>query len=171
MLSVLLYLIRLFNSVVTFRAGPSAMPVNQMLMVVGGTVYFALGLTTAQVLGKPIGTAFAAAVFDCVFYVAWFGGLVAAFGKRERVQQTVLCVLLIGWLAGGFGLALAWPIANSSPETISGTVLIMGLLSIVWVITLLGRCLSEAIEKPTSFGVGLTVAYLVTNDLLIRVFV
>ncbi|MFT5063516.1 MAG: hypothetical protein ACI91G_000885 [Gammaproteobacteria bacterium] len=170
MFPIFVYLFSLFNSVVSFRAGPSAMPVSQPLLLISGAVYIALGFATAQVLGKAPSTAVLAAFVDCLFYISWFGGIVSAFGNKERILQTLLCVLLIGWLAGGFGLALAWPIANSTPETVSGTVLILGLLSIVWVITLLGRCLAEAIEKPTSFGVGLTIAYLVTNDLLLRVF-
>jgi hypothetical protein len=145
------------------------MPVSQLLLLMSGGVYLVLGLLTAQVLGKSPPVAFVAAILDCLFYISWFGGLVSAFGKKERILQTLLCVLLIGCLAGTFGLALSWPIANSTPETVSGTVLTVGLLSIIWVITLLGRCLAEAIDKPTSFGVGLTIAYLVTNDLLLRV--
>lgn len=170
MLSVALYLFRLFNSVVTFRMGASGMPASPPLIIICTAVYFVLGATTAHILGKPASTAIVAAAVDCVFYLLWYGGVVYLFGKPERVQQTLLAVLLIGWLAAGFGLMLATPIANATPETVPGVVLIVGLLSIIWVITLLGRCLAAAVDKPVSLGVGLTIAYLITNDFILRVF-
>lgn len=144
------------------------MPASDPLILISGMLYLLLGFATAQVLGKTIPAAVIASLVDCAFYIVWCAAIVHLMGKPERFKQTLLCIFLIGILAGGFGLALAYPMANSTPETVPGAVLIIGLTSIVWIISLLGRCIAEAVDKPISFGVGATIAYVFINDILIR---
>lgn len=168
MLSIAIYLFRLFNAVVTFRSGPSALPANNSLIVFTITIYALLGFSIAQVLGESAPKAVLATIIDTAFYMIWFGGLVRLMGKPERIQQTLLCILLIGVLAGGLGLALAFSRLGTTPETMPVSVALVGLLIIVWVISLLGRCMAEAIDKPVSIGVAITIAYIFINDLIIR---
>lgn len=159
--------VRLFVQIALLRRGPQDLPASLLLLVLTVIGYTVINVVVGTVL-PPANAWNGELLFDVLFTLAWYIGVLRLLGRPERTVQTVTAVfglravvspMLIAseWLMRRFGQDSDWqlPIAAG------------GLVLIIWLIAALTHVVKAALEWSTAASVALVILQIAAAQLLL----
>ena len=155
----MLSILNAFWQITLFRAGPQSVPDSQLLLLFATAMYIAANVVFV-VTQYPAGSMPAVAV-DFVLLCAWCAGLLAFFGYRDRVRQTLIALFGVGALLQMISLPLVVLPEFGVPFAVTMLALVVVLL---WSTAVHGYILSLALEKSFGVGVALAVVYFLLSN-------
>lgn len=155
-------LFRTYLDIALWRKGPQDLPASPQLCVLTGLAYVVISFMHVRLMRYSLPHSVAMAVVDVAMLLAWVVFLLTFFSRMRRFTQTFNALLGVGILlgmldllvmsllhmaGGGRDLAVEW-----------------ALLKLVVLALVLGRILTQAIDRGMFTGVGLVLAIVLSTD-------
>jgi len=152
-------LVRLFAAICLLRAAPQDLPASRMLLVIA----FGFYLLFAWLLAIPAygqARAVPLALLDVALLIAFIPAVLYLRSRGARILQTLTAMAGSGSLLGLLALPLVlWGQPSQAEEQVSGLLLYVWLLLLVWNLLVAGHILRHALSTSLGIGVGVALLY------------
>jgi len=161
-------LIRIYGQIALLRRGPQDVPGTQAVLVLTVAGYFAINVLVSLLLPPIAGPWLLHLGLDVVFTLAWYAVLMRAVGRPERFVQTASAIF--GYQAV---LAPLWVATGSLIRRVQDDttwlfpVTLVGLVLVVWMISVNAQILKAALEWSTAACVALVILQIIAGQALI----
>lgn len=149
-------LVRLFVAICLLQAAPQDLPASRVLLGITLGLY----LLFAWLLAIPAyaqARAVQVALIDTALLIVFIQTLLYLLSRSARILQTLTAMVGSGTLLGLIALPLVlWGQPSQAEEQVSGLLLYVWLLLLVWNLLVAGHILRHALS--TSLGIGISVA-------------
>jgi len=164
-------LVRLFAAICLLRAAPQELPASRLLL--GFTL--GLYLLFSWLLAIPAYSqtrALQVALLDTALLVAFIQVLLYLLGRGTRILQPLTAMAGSGSLLGLLALPLVlWGQPSQADQQVSGLLLYVWLLVLVWNVLVAGHILRHALSTSLGIGTGVALLYaLVSMQLVAAIF-
>lgn len=158
-------LIKTYVDIALWRKGPQDLPASPALCVVLGLVYFAVSFIHVRVLHYSFSHSVAMVIIDITMLITWLLFLLAFFSRMQRFAQTFNALLGVGILLGVLDL-LVMGLLNAAGGGKSLAVE-WALMKLILLALVIGRILTQAIDRGMFTGVALVFAILLSTDAVV----
>ena len=152
-------LVRLFAAICLLRAGPQDLPVSRTLLRITLGCY----LLFAWLLAIPAygqGRALLVALLDAALMVMFVLAVLYLLSRSARIPQTLTAMAGCGSLLGLLAVPLVlWGQPGQAEEQVSGMLLYVWLLLLVWNLLVAGHILRHALSTSLGIGTGVSLLY------------
>lgn len=154
-------ILQLFYDIILFRKGPQDVPYSRLLTKVTLAVY-ALVSFLMLFMSSHWFSAILKMLADIVLLMAFVRITLAWVHKSERYQQTFCALLGTDALLTLCGVpATAVMLVPSGDLAVLGFFVVVGL--ILWHWAVIGHILSNALEQPLAFSLGIALLYMMAT--------
>lgn len=164
---------RLFQTyldIALWRKGPQDLPASYSVCWFIGLMYVAIALAQVRFLRYPLADGIALVLVDVLMQAAWLALLLVFFARMQRFPQTLSAVLGVGILLGVLDLLVSSVLLFTGAGRDLGYE--WGLLKLVFMALVIGRILTQAIDRGLFTGIALVLAIVLStqavSDLILR---
>jgi hypothetical protein len=159
-------LARLYSQIALLRRGPQDIPGSLLVLIITVVAYFIVNFGVSWAL-RIEGPWELRLLVDVLFTLAWYALLLRIFNRRERFVQTTSAVFGYQAILSPLWLMAVWLLRRSA-ENASWhfPVSLLGLILVVWMITVNANILKAALEWAMPACVLLVIGQIVVSQAL-----
>lgn len=153
--------VRAFWQIVLFRQGPESLPDSRPLLLFAGIAYLLVDVLVILTL-YPARLVAPLLLVDMGLLFLWTGGLLALFGKLNRLRQTLSALFGSGALLQIIAFPLtAWPSFGIPIELPYALRVLVSLIILLWSIAVYGYIFGQALARSMGIGIAFAVVYFI----------
>ncbi|HKQ84130.1 MAG TPA: hypothetical protein VJS42_18175 [Steroidobacteraceae bacterium] len=164
---------RLFQTyldIALWRKGPQDLPASYSVCWFIGLMYVAIALVQVRFMHYSLFDGLALVLVDVGMQAAWLALLLVFFSRMQRFPQTLSAVLGVGILLGALDLLVSSILLFTHAGRDLGYE--WGLLKLVFMALVIGRIVTQAIDRGLFTGIALVIAIVLSteavSDLILR---
>lgn len=164
---------RLFQTyldIALWRKGPQDLPASYSVCWFILLMYVAIALVQVRFMHYPLADGIALVLVDVGMQAAWLALVLVFFSRMQRFPQTLSALLGVGILLGALDLLVSSVLLFTHAARDLGYE--WGLLKLVFMALVIGRILTQAIDRGLFTGIALVIAIVLSteavSDLILR---